>query len=78
MTMSDAGFLPQEVIRNKRDGKVLSDGEIEFMVAGLTAGDRVGIWAPNCAEWVLVQVLVMVVLVHYHLLGVLHFNNIFN
>jgi fatty-acyl-CoA synthase len=23
--------------------------------AGLAAGDRVGIWAPNCAEWVLVQ-----------------------
>jgi fatty-acyl-CoA synthase len=23
--------------------------------AGIQAGDRVGIWAPNCAEWVLVQ-----------------------
>jgi fatty-acyl-CoA synthase len=23
--------------------------------AGIAAGDRVGIWAPNCAEWVLVQ-----------------------
>jgi fatty-acyl-CoA synthase len=23
--------------------------------AGICAGDRVGIWAPNCAEWVLVQ-----------------------
>jgi fatty-acyl-CoA synthase len=23
--------------------------------AGLEAGDRVGIWAPNCAEWVLLQ-----------------------
>jgi fatty-acyl-CoA synthase len=23
--------------------------------AGIRAGDRVGIWAPNCAEWVLVQ-----------------------
>ena len=39
MTMRDAGYLPQEIIRNKRDAKVLSDGEIEFMVAGLTAGE---------------------------------------
>ncbi|MCU1501455.1 MAG: acyl-CoA synthetase, partial [Ilumatobacteraceae bacterium] len=23
--------------------------------AGIRAGDRVGIWAPNCPEWVLVQ-----------------------
>src|SRR3954464_8984975 len=23
--------------------------------AGIGAGDRVGIWAPNCAEWILVQ-----------------------
>ena len=26
-----------------------------LMAAGLAAGDRIGIWAPNCAEWVLVQ-----------------------
>ena len=26
-----------------------------LIAAGLAAGDRVGIWAPNCAEWVLVQ-----------------------
>jgi fatty-acyl-CoA synthase len=26
-----------------------------LMAAGLEAGDRLGIWAPNCAEWVLVQ-----------------------
>ncbi len=24
-----------------------------FMAAGVQAGDRVGIWAPNCAEWML-------------------------
>src|ERR687888_2150594 len=26
-----------------------------FLAAGLQAGERVGIWSPNCAEWVLVQ-----------------------
>ena len=26
-----------------------------FIAAGLDVGDRVGIWAPNCAEWALVQ-----------------------
>jgi fatty-acyl-CoA synthase len=27
----------------------------ELLRFGIAAGDRVGIWAPNCAEWVLVQ-----------------------
>src|ERR1700759_2117129 len=26
-----------------------------LIAAGLAAGDRVGIWAPNCAEWVQLQ-----------------------
>src|SRR6266566_4085171 len=26
-----------------------------LIASGLTAGDRVGIWAPNCAEWVQLQ-----------------------
>jgi fatty-acyl-CoA synthase len=26
-----------------------------LLAAGVTRGDRVGIWAPNCAEWVIVQ-----------------------
>jgi fatty-acyl-CoA synthase len=26
-----------------------------LLAAGVAAGERVGIWAPNCAEWVLVQ-----------------------
>ena len=25
------------------------------MAAGIEVGDRVGIWAPNCAEWILTQ-----------------------
>ena len=26
-----------------------------FLALGLKQGDRVGVWAPNCAEWTLVQ-----------------------
>src|SRR5690348_11129773 len=26
-----------------------------LLARGIAQGDRVGIWAPNCAEWVLVQ-----------------------
>src|ERR1700761_7021324 len=26
-----------------------------LLAAGVSVGDRVGIWAPNCAEWVLTQ-----------------------
>ena len=28
---------------------------IGLLAAGIGAGDRVGIWAPNCPEWVLLQ-----------------------
>ncbi|GAB2887233.1 AMP-binding protein [Nocardioides pacificus] len=36
-----------------RDVDALARG---LMAAGIEAGDRVGIWAPNCAEWTIVQV----------------------
>ncbi|MEA2479351.1 MAG: fatty-acyl-CoA synthase, partial [Thermoleophilaceae bacterium] len=26
-----------------------------LLAAGVAQGDRVGIWAPNCAEWVVIQ-----------------------
>ena len=35
-----------------RDVDVLARG---FAGQGIVKGDRVGIWAPNCAEWTLVQ-----------------------
>jgi fatty-acyl-CoA synthase len=35
-----------------RDVNALARG---LMAAGMRSGDRVGIWAPNCAEWTLVQ-----------------------
>lgn len=36
--MNQTRFFPQEIIRNKRDGAVLNDAEINFMVDGLTSG----------------------------------------
>ncbi|HEU4331612.1 MAG TPA: AMP-binding protein [Lapillicoccus sp.] len=36
----------------KRDVDVAARG---FIAAGIGKGDRVGIWAPNCAEWTIVQ-----------------------
>ncbi len=35
-------MLPQEIIRNKRDGKALGDSEISFFIAGLTEGSVTG------------------------------------
>jgi len=35
-----------------RDVDLLARGLMAF---GIAAGDRVGIWSPNCAEWTLVQ-----------------------
>ncbi len=36
--MGSPGFLPQEIIRKKRDGNALSGPEINFFVQGITAG----------------------------------------
>jgi fatty-acyl-CoA synthase len=36
----------------RRDVDVAARG---FLAAGIEKGDRVGIWAPNCAEWTIVQ-----------------------
>ena len=37
---------------HKRDVDLLTRG---LIAAGLQPGDRVGIWAPNCAEWTQLQ-----------------------
>jgi fatty-acyl-CoA synthase len=64
LTRIAAAFPGQEVLVDVPTGRrwtyaqfdadtdVLARGLIR---AGLAAGDRAGIWAPNCAEWVLVQ-----------------------
>jgi fatty-acyl-CoA synthase len=33
----------------------VSDCALGLLAAGITKGDRVGIWAPNCSEWVVLQ-----------------------
>lgn len=38
MSSTQSNFLPQEIIRNKRDGKNLSEAEIQFFVNGLVSG----------------------------------------
>jgi fatty-acyl-CoA synthase len=36
-------------------GEAVDRAARAFIAAGIEAGDRVGIWSPNCAEWALVQ-----------------------
>jgi fatty-acyl-CoA synthase len=36
-------------------GEAVERAARAFIAAGIEAGDRVGIWSPNCAEWALVQ-----------------------
>src|SRR5919112_5346966 len=33
----------------------VDDLAVGLLRAGITKGDRVGIWSPNCAEWTIVQ-----------------------
>jgi fatty-acyl-CoA synthase len=47
---------PQEVRLTYAELDAAIDGVASALLrAGLEAGDRVGIWAPNCVEWILVQ-----------------------
>lgn len=36
-------------------GRAVDEVALGLLARGVTKGDRVGIWAPNCAEWTLVQ-----------------------
>ncbi|MFG2826287.1 AMP-binding protein [Streptomyces sp. NPDC048434] len=36
-------------------GRAVDEVALGLLAKGVRKGDRVGIWAPNCAEWVLVQ-----------------------
>jgi fatty-acyl-CoA synthase len=59
-----ARFGPRDALVSCAQGVRLSYAELDaavdrlatgLLARGLEAGDRVGIWSPNCAEWVLAQ-----------------------
>jgi fatty-acyl-CoA synthase len=59
-----ARFGDREAVVSCHQGERLTYAELDAAVdrlatallrAGIQAGDRVGIWAPNCIEWILVQ-----------------------
>jgi fatty-acyl-CoA synthase len=59
-----ARFGDREALVSRHQGIRITYAELDaavdrvargLLAAGVRRGDRVGIWAPNCAEWVLVQ-----------------------
>ena len=59
-----ASYPDNEAVVDVPTGRRWSYGQLDadtdtlargLISAGLAAGDRVGIWAPNCAEWILLQ-----------------------
>ena len=59
-----ARFAEHEALVERSSGRRWTYAELDaevdavalgLLALGVTTGDRVGIWAPNCAEWVLVQ-----------------------
>src|SRR5918994_4432398 len=59
-----ARFGARPALVSRHQGARLTYGELDAAIdavasgllrAGIAAGDRVGIWAPNCLEWILVQ-----------------------
>jgi len=59
-----ARFPDRPALVSRHQGVRLTYAELEAAVdaaaagllrAGIAAGDRVGIWAPNCSEWVVIQ-----------------------
>src|SRR6516162_11811249 len=54
----DADTLPRPQAAGEESAGDALDAEVErvargFLACGLRPGERVGIWAPNCAEWIL-------------------------
>jgi fatty-acyl-CoA synthase len=59
-----ARFGDREALVDRPSARRYTYGELDFEIrqlakgllgAGIVTGDRVGIWSPNCAEWVVVQ-----------------------